>query len=115
MSDNRTGRQRDFDNFIIEANLELSRVAAPTDAVLSQIEEADAGLYARLEAGDKWLNVELEKFLAGYLDNLTQLRQGWGDWVRLYRYGIGLIETGGPNGSPGSLSTKTTNPGAPKG
>ena len=113
MADTRSRRQRDFDAFIALANLSLK--PAPTDAVLGQIAEADADLFARLEAGDRWLNVELEKHLAGQLDNLSELRQGWGDWVRLYRYGIGLIETGGPNGSPGSPSTKTTNPGAPKG
>ena len=112
MPDTRTGRQRAFDNFIAEANLSLE--SAPTDALLSRIAEADARLYERLEAGDKWLNTQLEKHLAGHLDDLSQLREGWGDWLRLYRYGIQLIETGGHKGGPGSPSTTTTTPGPQK-
>lgn len=91
MNDPRTQREREFDQFIAEANADLE--SAPTELVVGQIAEVDAHLYRRLQTGDSWINVELEKFLAGHLDTLSRVRRAWQDWLRLYRYGLTLIES----------------------
>ncbi len=110
MNDDRDRRQRQHDRFGVQANLELP--VAPTDKLLHRIGVAEPRLYDRLAEGEKWINRRLDAYLAGDLDDLQSVRAAWRDWIKLYRYGLTLVQNAGSKRSPDSPSATTTETGA---